>query len=124
MDTLQHQQQMDSSYHHDVVLQLAAAYDQLQVGHGPEAVLQRRAAVIYNVFHREVISCGPALVVLIPGQCNRLEIEQNKDCNKTAESTPHRSYNSENSLVCISDQIHFCEQLSPGDKSEIQLKEV
>lgn len=76
MDTLQHRQQMDSSYHHDVVLQLAAAYGQLQVSHGPETVLQRSAAVIYDVFHREVIGCGPALIVLIPGQCDRME--QNK----------------------------------------------
>lgn len=68
MDVLQH-----LSYHHDVVLQLATAYGQLQVGHGPEAVLQRSAAIIYHVFHREVISCGPALIMLIPGRCNITE---------------------------------------------------
>lgn len=64
----------DSSYHHDVVLQLAAAYGQLQVGHGPELVLQRGTAVIYHIFHREVVSCGPALKVLIPDQCDRMRI--------------------------------------------------
>ena len=58
---------MNSPYHHDVVLQLSAADDQLQISHGSEAVLQRRAAVIHNVSNREVISCGPALIVLIPG---------------------------------------------------------
>lgn len=72
MDALQHQQQTDSSYHHDVILQLAAAYGQLQVSHGPQTVLQRSAAVIYDVLHGEVIGCGPALVVLIPGQSNRV----------------------------------------------------
>lgn len=124
MNMLQHQQ-MDSSYHNDIILQLAAAYGQLQVSHGPETVLQRSAAVIYNVFHREVICCGPAFIVLIPGQCNRLRMEQEQkkfflvtNCNKTAESTPAES--GLNSLICISDQIHFCEQLSPGEKSEMQ----
>lgn len=73
---LHHEPQMiHPSYHHDVVLQLTAAYDQLQISHGPEAVLQRRAAVIYDVFNREVVSCGPALIVLIPGQCNRIRME-------------------------------------------------
>lgn len=28
------------------------------------------------------------------------------------------------SLVCISDKIHFCEQLSPGEKSHMQLAEL
>lgn len=43
-----------------------AAYGQLQVGHGPEAVVQRRAAIIYHVLYGEVVSCGPALKMLIP----------------------------------------------------------
>lgn len=53
-------------YHHDVVRQPAAAYGELQVGHGAEAVLQRGAAVVDDVLHREVVGCGPALEVLVP----------------------------------------------------------
>lgn len=74
--------QTDSSYHYDVVLQLAAAYGQLHVSHGPKTVLQCSAAVVDHIFHWEVIGCGPALIVLIPGQCNRRrrEREKNKSC--------------------------------------------
>lgn len=56
----------DSSYHHDVVLQPPASYDQLQVRHGAEPVSQRGAAVVHHVLHREVVGGGPALVVLVP----------------------------------------------------------
>lgn len=63
---LPHELQPDSTHHHDVVLQLPAAYDQLQVGRGAETVLQRGAAVVYHVFHREVIRRGPTLIVFIP----------------------------------------------------------
>lgn len=74
-----------SAYHHDVVLQLAATYGQLQVSHGPEAVLQRSAAIVHHIFHREVIRCGPALIVLIPDQCNRRRREQNESCNRQTQ---------------------------------------
>ena len=53
-------------YHHDVVLQPATAYGELQVSHGAQPVVQRRAAVVDHVLHWEVVGCGPALKVLIP----------------------------------------------------------
>lgn len=57
----------EESYHHDVVLQLAAADGQLQVSHGSQLVLQRGAAIIYHIFHRKVVCRGPALIVFVPG---------------------------------------------------------
>lgn len=43
-------------------------------------------------------------------------------CGRTAKSTPAEWCCSDDSLVCISDQIHFCEQLPPGEQSkEMQL---
>lgn len=67
-------QQTESPYHHGVILQLAAAYGELQVSHGTKTVLQRGAAIIYNVLHREVVGRGPALKVLVPDQ----RTEQNR----------------------------------------------
>lgn len=57
---------LGQSYHHDVILQLAAADGQMQVSHGSQPVLQRGAAIIYHIFHRKVVCRGPALVVLVP----------------------------------------------------------
>jgi hypothetical protein len=54
-------------YHHDIVLQLAAADGELQVSHCSEPALKGCAAVIHYILHREVIGRCPALIVLIPG---------------------------------------------------------
>lgn len=64
---------LGQSYHHDVILQLAAAYGQLQVSHSSQLVLQRGAAVVYHIFHREVVCRGPALIVLVPGDGIRMD---------------------------------------------------
>lgn len=66
---------LGQSYHHDVILQLAAAYGQLQVSHSSQLVLQRGAAVVNHIFHREVVCRGPALIVLVPGDGIRMDAE-------------------------------------------------
>ena len=53
-------------YHHDVILQPAAAYGELQVSHGAQPVVQCCAAIVDHVLQWEVVGCGPALKVLIP----------------------------------------------------------
>lgn len=105
-------QQTESPYHHDVILQLAAAYSELQVSHGTETVLQCGAAIIYNVLHREVVGRGPALKVLVPDQ-KRTGAEWK--CRIRSSWLIWRFH----SLVCIRDQIHVCEQLAPGGKPHL-----